>query len=43
LHATCVPIHLTTVDDFLADLRSATAMITGQHTDDRSTNYAKLE
>jgi len=43
LHATCVPIHATTVDDFLAELRASTALITGQHTDDRTTNYAVLE
>jgi len=43
LHATCVPIHATTVDEFLADLRASTALITGQHTDDRTTNYAVLE
>jgi glutamate/tyrosine decarboxylase-like PLP-dependent enzyme len=43
LHATCVPVHLSIMDEFLADLRASVAVVTGQHTDDRSTTYAAVE
>jgi glutamate/tyrosine decarboxylase-like PLP-dependent enzyme len=43
LHATCMPVHLAVIDEFLADLRGSVAAITGTSTDDRSTNYAVLE
>ena len=43
LHATCMPVHLPVMDEFLADLRAAVAVVTGTSTDDRSTNYAVLE
>src|SRR5213078_2814094 len=41
LHATCMPVHLEVIDEFLADLRDAVA--TGGSTDDRSTTYAAME
>ena len=43
LHATCMPTHLPVIDEFLADLREAVAVVTGTSADDRSTNYAVLE
>jgi sphinganine-1-phosphate aldolase len=43
LHATCVPVHLGVMDEFLADLRASVAVVTGVHTDDRSTTYAAVE
>jgi glutamate/tyrosine decarboxylase-like PLP-dependent enzyme len=43
LHATCVPVHLGIMDEFLADLRTSVAVVTGMHTDDRSTTYAAVE
>jgi glutamate/tyrosine decarboxylase-like PLP-dependent enzyme len=43
LHVTCVPVHATTIDAFLADLRDAVALVAGTSTDDRSTNYAAIE
>jgi glutamate/tyrosine decarboxylase-like PLP-dependent enzyme len=43
LHATCMPVHLPVIDEFLADLREAIAVVTGTAADDRSTNYAVLE
>ncbi|MEY2420798.1 MAG: sphinganine-phosphate aldolase [Acidimicrobiaceae bacterium] len=43
LHATCMPVHLPVIDEFLADLRDAVAAVTGTSADDRSTNYAVLE
>jgi glutamate/tyrosine decarboxylase-like PLP-dependent enzyme len=43
LHATCMPVHLPIIDDFLAELRDSVAVVTGTSTDDRSTNYAVLE
>jgi glutamate/tyrosine decarboxylase-like PLP-dependent enzyme len=43
LHATCMPVHLPVIDEFLADLREAVAVVTGTSADDRSTNYAVLE
>jgi glutamate/tyrosine decarboxylase-like PLP-dependent enzyme len=43
LHATCMPVHLSVMDEFLADLRTAVATVTGVRTDDRSTTYAAVE
>lgn len=43
LHATCMPVHLPVIDDFLANLGEAVAAVTGTSADDRSTNYAVLE
>jgi glutamate/tyrosine decarboxylase-like PLP-dependent enzyme len=43
LHATCMPVHLPVIDEFLTDLRDAVAVVTGTLADDRSTNYAVLE
>ncbi len=43
LHATCMPVHLPVIDEFLTTVREAVAVVTGVHTDDRSTNYAVLE
>jgi sphinganine-1-phosphate aldolase len=43
LHATCMPVHLPVIDEFLTDLRASVAAVTGTSTDDRSTNYAVLE
>jgi glutamate/tyrosine decarboxylase-like PLP-dependent enzyme len=43
LHATCMPSHLAAMDEFLADLQDAAAVVTGTSTADRSTNYAVLE
>jgi glutamate/tyrosine decarboxylase-like PLP-dependent enzyme len=43
LHATCMAVHATVIDEFIADLRDAVAVVTGSRTDDRSTNYAVLE
>jgi hypothetical protein len=31
------------MDEFLADLRTSVAVVTGMHTDDRSTTYAAVE
>jgi hypothetical protein len=43
LHATCMPVHLPVIDEFLVDLREAVSVVTGTSVDDRSTNYAVLE
>jgi glutamate/tyrosine decarboxylase-like PLP-dependent enzyme len=41
LHATCMPVHLDVIDEFLADLRDAAS--SGARTEDRSTNYVAME
>ncbi len=41
LHMTCMPVHLAVIDEFLSDLRDATAR--HARTDDRSTTYAAME
>lgn len=43
LHATCMPVHLGVMEEFLADLRGAVTAMTGVQADDRSTTYAAVE
>ena len=43
LHATCMPVHLPVVDEFLSDLRASVGVVTGTSAADRSTNYAVVE
>lgn len=43
LHATVSAGNAPVIDDYLADLRTCVAEVTGTRLDDRSTNYATLE
>jgi glutamate/tyrosine decarboxylase-like PLP-dependent enzyme len=43
LHASCAPVHVEVMDEFLAVLRAAVDTVGTARTDDRSTNYAAIE
>ncbi len=43
MHATCMPVHDDVMDDFLADLRDAVAVVGEGRATDRSTSYAQAE
>ena len=43
MHATCMPVHDEVIEEFIADLRDAVAVVGSARADDRSTSYAPAE
>src|SRR5205823_3799906 len=43
MHVTCMPVHDDVIEEFVADLRDAVAVVGSARADDRSTSYAPAE